>query len=49
MAPPERRDLAEMSSGLKPRLGPIAVMAMQRAAVMRAGGVTTMDHPVKSI
>jgi hypothetical protein len=44
MAPPERRDLAEMSSGQMPRAGPMAVTAMRRAAVMRAG--VTLSHAI---
>jgi hypothetical protein len=42
MAPPEQRDLVEMSLGLKPMSGPMAVMVMLREAVIRAG--VTWNH-----
>jgi hypothetical protein len=42
IVPPERSDLAEMSSGRKPKSGPRAVMAMRREAVIRAG--VTLNH-----
>jgi hypothetical protein len=42
MAPPEWRDLVEMSSRVKPKVGPMAVMAMWREAVIRAG--VTWNH-----
>ncbi len=42
MAPPERRDLADISLGWMPRAGPMVVTAMRRAAVMRAG--VTLSH-----
>jgi hypothetical protein len=35
MAPPDRRERVEMSSGAKPKVGPMAVTAMRRAAVIR--------------
>ena len=42
IAPPDRRDRAEMSSGAKPKVGPMAVTAMRREAVIRAG--VTWNH-----
>jgi hypothetical protein len=42
MVQPDRRDLAEMSSGAKPTAGPMAVTAMRREAVIRAG--VTLNH-----
>ena len=46
MAPPDRRDRAEMSSGAKPKEGPMAVTAMQREAVIRAGVMWNHAEPL---
>ena len=46
MAPPEWRDLAEMSSGAKPRAGPMAVTAMRREAVIRVGVMWNHAEPL---